>query len=127
MYSKKVLELFKKPKNMGEIKNPDGIGKVGNPVCGDVMWIYIKVKKDKRGKETISSIKFKTFGCIAAIAVSSMVTEIAKGKTLEKAEKISKDDVIKALKGLPVAKVHCSMLAIDGLRKAIEDYRGRKK
>ncbi|RLJ10220.1 MAG: iron-sulfur cluster assembly scaffold protein [Candidatus Aenigmatarchaeota archaeon] len=125
-YSKKVMEHFLHPRNMGEIKNPDGIGKVGNPICGDVMWIYIKVSKNKQGKEIISDIKFQTFGCAAAIATSSMITELAKGKTLEDAMKISHRDVSNALGKLPPIKEHCSNLAIDALRAAIEDYKKRK-
>ena len=125
-YSKKVLEAFKHPKNIGEIKNPDGIGKVGNPVCGDLMWIYIRVGKNKKGQEIIKDIKFKTFGCVAAIASSSMLTELAKGKTLEQAKKLSNKDVADALQGLPKIKLHCSNLAADGLRRAIEDYEKKK-
>src|SRR3989338_4715845 len=92
-YSKKVMELFMHPKNVGEIKDADGIGKVGNPVCGDVMWIYIHVSKNKKGQEILKDIKFKTFGCAAAIATSSMITELAKGKTIEEAMKITRGDV----------------------------------
>lgn len=110
------------PKNMGEIKDADGIGKVGNPRCGDLMWIYIKVKND-----VITDIKFKTFGCGAAIATSSMITEMAKGKTIDEALKITKQDIAKELGGLPTIKMHCSNLAADGLRAAIADYRARQK
>jgi nitrogen fixation NifU-like protein len=126
-YSKKVIEHFRNPHNMGEIKNPDGIGKVGNPVCGDIMWIYIKVGKNKKGQEIVKDIKFKTFGCAAAIATSSMTTDLAKGKTLDKAMKITRDDVKNALEGLPPIKIHCSNLAADGLHKAIDDYRKKLK
>jgi len=122
MYSKKVMELFQNPKNVGEIADADGVGKVGNPVCGDLMTLYIKVEGDK-----IADIKFKTFGCAAAIATSSMVTEMAKGKTLSEAAKINRDDVAGELEGLPPIKMHCSNLAADALHKAIEDYRGKKK
>lgn len=122
MYTKKVMEHFTSPKNMGEIKNADGIGTVGNPVCGDLMTIYIKVKDNK-----IKDIKFKTFGCGAAIATSSMITELAKGKTLEEAKKITRNDVAKNLGGLPPIKMHCSNLAADALKKAIEDYLKKKK
>lgn len=122
MYTKKVMSHFTNPKNMGEIKNADGIGTVGNPVCGDLMTIYIKVKDNK-----IKDIKFKTFGCGAAIATSSMVTELAKGKTLESAKKITRDDVAKNLDGLPPVKMHCSNLAADALRKAIANYLEKKK
>jgi nitrogen fixation NifU-like protein len=122
MYNKKVMQHFHNPKNVGEIEDADGVGKVGNPVCGDVMQIYIKVKDDK-----ISDIKFKTFGCVSAIATTSMLTEIAKGKTLEEAKKITRDDVANALGGLPSIKMHCSNLAADALRAAIRDYENRKK
>jgi len=121
MYSDKVLDHFKSPRNVGEIPDADGIGKVGNPVCGDVMFIYIKVKDD-----IITDIKFKTLGCGAAIATSSMITEMARGKTLEEAKKISRGDVAEALDGLPPQKMHCSNLASDGLKAAIEDYEERK-
>ena len=116
-YSEKVMEHFANPRNVGEIKDADGIGKVGNPVCGDLMWIYIKVKDNR-----IEDIKFKTFGCGAAIATSSMITEMAKGKTLEEAMKITRKDVADALDGLPPIKMHCSNLAAEGLHAAIEDY-----
>jgi len=125
-YSKKVLEAFKHPKNIGEIKNPDGLGKIGNPVCGDLMWIYIKVGKNKEGQEIIKDIKFKTFGCVAAIASSSMLTELAKGKTLKEAKKLSNKDIADALDKLPAPKMHCSNLAADGLKRAIEDYEKKK-
>ncbi|MEJ2267758.1 MAG: iron-sulfur cluster assembly scaffold protein [Nanoarchaeota archaeon] len=120
-YSKKVKENFLHPKNMGEIKNPDGVGKVGNPVCGDVMQVQIKVENDK-----IVDIKFKTFGCAAAIATSSMTTQIAKGKSLEEAKKITRDNVAEKLGGLPSVKMHCSNLASDALKRAIEDYERKK-
>jgi nitrogen fixation protein NifU and related proteins len=126
-YSKKVIKEFTNPKNMGEIKDADGIGKVGNPVCGDVMWLYIKVGKNKSGKEIITDIKFKTFGCAAAIATSSMITQLAKGKTLKEAEKITRNDVADSLKGLPQIKMHCSNLASEALNAAIKDYRNKKK
>lgn len=123
LYSKKVMELFKSPKNIGEIKNADAVGKVGNPVCGDVMWIYLKI--DKKG--IIKDAKVKTFGCVAAIATSSVLTEMIKGKTLEEAEKITKQDVADTLGGLPKQKIHCSVLAVDALKKAIDDYRKKRK
>jgi nitrogen fixation protein NifU and related proteins len=126
-YNKKVMENFMHPKNMGEIKNPDGVGKVGNPVCGDIMWIYIKVSKDKKGNEKISDIKFKTFGCAAAIATSSMITQFAKGKTFKEAQKISMKDIADELGGLPNIKMHCSHLAITGLKKAMLDYKEKNK
>jgi len=121
MYSEKVMELFRNPKNMGEIENPDGIGKVGNPKCGDVMELYIKVEDD-----IITDIKFKTFGCAAAIATSSMITEMARGKTLDEAMKITRENVAEELEGLPPIKMHCSNLAADALKAAIEDYRKKK-
>ena len=122
MYSKKVMEHFLNPRNMGKIDDPDGVGTAGNPICGDTMTIYIKVKNNR-----IVDIKFQTFGCAAAIATSSMVTELAKGKTIEEAEKITRDDVADALEGLPPIKMHCSNLAADALKAAIEDYKKRKK
>jgi len=126
-YTEKVLEYFRNPKNMGRIENADGIGKVGNPVCGDVMWIYIKVGKNEKGEEIIEDIKFETFGCAAAIATSSVVTELAKGKTLKEAEKISNKDVVEFLGGLPPIKKHCSLLAEEGLKAAIKDYRDKTR
>ncbi len=121
-YSKKVMELFLHPKNVGEIKDADGIGKVGNVICGDLMWIYIKVGKNKKGQEILKDIKFKTFGCAAAIATSSMITELAKGKTIEEAMKLTRNDVADSLEGLPPIKMHCSNLAADGLHAAVLDY-----
>src|SRR3989344_4166111 len=121
-YSKEVMKHFTHPKNMGEIKNADGIGKVGNPQCGDVMWCYIKVKDGK-----IKDIKVKTFGCVAAIATSSMLTELVKGKTLAQANKITNQNVAKALKGLPPIKMHCSNLAAEALQAAITDYEKKNK
>ena len=126
MYSKEVMKHFKNPKNMGEIKNADGVGEVGNPICGDMMYIYIKVGKNKKKEEIIKDIKVKTFGCMAAIATSSMTTDLAKGKTLERAMKITRNNVADALKGLPPIKMHCSNLAADALHKAIQDYWRRK-
>lgn len=122
MYTDKVMEHFRNPRNMGEISDADGVGTVGNPVCGDMMTIYIKVKDNH-----INDIKFKTFGCGAAIATSSMVTELAKGKTLEEALKITRGDVADALEGLPPIKMHCSNLAADALHAAIEDYNKKRK
>ncbi len=121
MYTEKLLDHFRNPRNMGRIENADGIGKVGNPVCGDVMWIYIRVKDNR-----IEDIKFETFGCGAAIATSSVITELAKGKTIEEAEKITNHDVIDVLEGLPPLKKHCSLLAEEGLHAAIEDYRKKQ-
>jgi nitrogen fixation NifU-like protein len=111
------MEHFKKPRNMGEIPNPDGVGTVGNPVCGDLMTIYIKVKNNR-----IQDVKFKTFGCGAAIATSSMTTELAIGKTLDEAMAITRETVAKSLGGLPKVKMHCSNLAADALHAAIKDY-----
>ena len=125
-YSKKALEHFNKPHNYGEIKNPDGVGEVGNSVCGDIMRLYIKVGKNKQGKEIIKDIKFKTMGCAAAIATSSMITEIARNKTLKEAMKITRDDVAKNLGGLPPIKMHCSNLAADALHLAVKDYLKKK-
>ncbi len=124
-YSKKVMENFMNPKNMGEMKTPGGIGKIGNPVCGDIMWVYIKVKKIGK-KEVIEDIKFKTFGCAAAIATSSMITQLAKGKEIKKAEKIDTNKVAKSLKGLPSIKMHCGSMAAKALVLAIEDYRKKQ-
>ena len=111
---------------MGEMKDADAMGEVGNPVCGDLMNIYIKVKEEN-GQEIIDDISFQTFGCAAAIATSSMVTELAKGKTLDEAIKITRNDVADSLDGLPPIKLHCSNLAADGLQDAIKNYRERKK
>ncbi len=122
MYSEKVLDHFRNPRNVGEIEDADGVGSVGNPVCGDMMSIYIKVKDDK-----IEDIKFRTFGCGAAIATTSMTTELAKGKTLDEAMTITRQDVADELGGLPPVKMHCSNLAADALHEAIKDYRGKKK
>ena len=127
MYSEKVMEHFRNPHNLKEIKGADGIGKIGNPMCGDVMHVYIKVGKNNKVQEIIEDIGVKTFGCVAAIASSSVTTELVKGKTLEEANKISKDDILKALGDLPEIKRHCSLLAQDGLRKAIQDYQNKKK
>lgn len=121
-YNRKVMNLFKNPKNMGEMKNPDAIGQVGNPSCGDIMRVYLKIKDNK-----IKDIKFQTMGCVAAIATSSITTEIAKGKTLNAAKKITNKDVAKKLGGLPSIKMHCSNLAADALKKAIENYEGKTK
>lgn len=127
-YNKKVLKEFMNPKNMGEIKNASGIGKIGNPTCGDILWAYIKVVKDKKGDEILKEIKFKTFGCAAAIATSSMITKLAKGKKLSEVEKINYKDIVEALGGLPNIKIHCSAMASQALKKAIEDYKlGTKK
>lgn len=121
-YSKKVMEHFIHPHNVGEIKNPDAIGRVGNPKCGDIMEIFIKVKNNR-----ITDIKFKTLGCAAAIAASSMLTDLAKGKTLEQAEKIKSEDIIKGLGELPPIKVHCSVLGAEALHDSIKNYRKKVK
>jgi len=120
MYSEKVMDHFTNPRNVGDMEDADGVGQEGNPTCGDAMKIYIKVKNDR-----IVDAKFKTFGCGAAIAVSSMVTEMVKGKTLDEALAISKEAVANELGGLPPQKMHCSMLGSDALKKAIEDYRSK--
>ena len=122
MYTDKVMEHFRNPHNMGEIPDADGVGTVGNPVCGDLMTIYIKVKDDR-----LIDVKFKTFGCGAAIATSSMVTDLAKDKTLDEAMKITRANVAENLGGLPPVKMHCSNLAADALHVAIEDYRKKKE
>ena len=119
-YNEAIMDHFSKPRNVGEIENPDGVGEVGNPVCGDMMKFTIKVIDNR-----LDDVKFLTFGCGAAIAVSSMVSEMAKGKTLDEAMQITNKDVAKALGGLPGNKMHCSNLGADALHKAIEDYRDR--
>lgn len=126
LYTPKVMETFKNPHNYGKIKNASGIGKVGNIVCGDVMWLYIKVDKNKKGEEIIKDIKFETFGCVAAISTSSIITDMVKGKTIKEALKVTKDNVVKALGGLPKIKYHCSVLAVDALGEAIKDYSIKK-
>ena len=121
-YSEKVMEHFRNPRNVGEIKDPDGVGHVGNPVCGDIMELYIKVENN-----VIVDAKFKTFGCGAAIATSSMVTELVKGKTIDEALKISNQAVVETLGGLPHVKMHCSVLAEEALKSAINDYLKKSK
>ncbi len=120
-YSEKVMDHFHNPRNVGKLEDPDGVGTVGNPVCGDVMKLYIKVKDDR-----IADARFQTFGCGAAIATSSMVTELARGKTLDEAIAISNKEVAAALDGLPPAKMHCSLLGEEALKAAIEDYRKKQ-
>jgi nitrogen fixation NifU-like protein len=117
-YSKELLKHFKNPKFVKDVKDSNGIGEVGNVACGDIMHLEIKVKDNK-----IEDIGFKTFGCAAAIASSDVVCELAKGKTIEEAEKIKKDDIVEKLKGMPQIKVHCSILGIEALKKAIDDYK----
>ena len=121
MYSKTVMDHFKNPRNVGEMPDADGVGEVGNPVCGDMMTIYLKIKDER-----IDDIKFLTFGCGAAIAVSSMLTEMAKGKTIEEAKKITNKSVAEALEGLPKNKLHCSNLGADALHQAINNYELKK-
>jgi nitrogen fixation NifU-like protein len=121
-YSPEVIKHFSSPKNMGEMKNADATGELGNPSCGDVMKVYLKIAKNKSDQSYIKDIKFQTMGCAAAIATSSMITELAKGKTLEEAKKITNKDVADSLKGLPPIKMHCSNLAADALRKAIKEW-----
>ena len=121
MYSDKVMDHFQNPRNAGKMENPDGIGKKGNPVCGDVMELAIRINDN-----IIEEAKFQTFGCCAAIATSSIITEMVQGKTIDEAELISKKAVAEALDGLPPAKMHCSNLAADALQDAIEDYRKKQ-
>jgi len=122
MYSQKVIDHFQNPRNVGEIENADGVGTVGNPSCGDIMKMYIKVENG-----IITDIKFKTFGCGAAIATSSITTEMVLGKTVDEAEELTRNDVADALGGLPPIKMHCSNLATDALKAAIENYRANQK
>lgn len=122
IYTKKVLEHFKNPHNQGIIKDADAIGEVGNPTCGDVMKIYLKIKNKK-----IEEVKFETLGCAAAIAVSSAFTDMVKGKTVKEALKITKDEIVKNLGGLPAPKIHCSMLGVEALHEAIKNYKLKSK
>ncbi|MCX6775578.1 MAG: iron-sulfur cluster assembly scaffold protein [Candidatus Micrarchaeota archaeon] len=122
MYSEKLMKLFRKPHNFGKIKNADGVGKVGNKICGDVMYLYLKVKDN-----VIKDVKFETFGCAAAIGTSSIITDMIKGKTIEEALKVSKEDIAGELGGLPPIKMHCSLLATEALKAAVKDYKGKKK
>ena len=121
-YSEKVIDHFTRPRNIGEIPDASGVGNVGNPVCGDIMRLYIKVADG-----IITDVKFKTFGCAAAISTSSMVTEMVKGKTIAEASKIKNKAVAEALGGLPAIKMHCSLLAEEALKSAIEDYRKKQQ
>ena len=120
------MKAFKEPKNMGDLKDSNGTGRVGNPTCGDVMEVAIKVEKNEKGEEIIADIKVKTFGCVAAIATSSTMTEIVKGKTLKELEKMTNKDISNALDGLPPLKEHCSNLTVEALHKAIENYKNKK-
>ena len=125
MYTQKVLEHFQNPHNQGQIDGADAVGQVGNPVCGDIMKIYLKTKPhgDNPEDHIIEDIKFETLGCGAAIATSSVLTDLAKGKTITEALKIQKQDIVDVLGGLPQTKIHCSLLAVDALKKAVEDYK----
>jgi len=122
MYTEKVLDHFQNPRNVGELENANGVGMVGNAKCGDIMQMFIRVNED----EVIEEVTFKTFGCGAAVATSSMATELIKGKTVEEALKLSNEAVVEALEGLPPAKIHCSVLAEEAVKAAVEDYRNRK-
>ena len=122
MYTEKVLDHFQNPRNVGELENANGVGMVGNAKCGDIMQMFIRVNDD----EVIEEVTFKTFGCGAAVATSSMATELIKGKTVEEALKLSTEAVVEALEGLPPAKIHCSVLAEEAVKAAVEDYRNRK-
>lgn len=125
-YSKKLLEHFQQPHNQGKIENADGVGEVGNIKCGDIMKIYIKVGKNDQDQEMIKDIKFETLGCAAAIAATSVLTDLAKGKNFQEAEAITKDDIVTVLENVPPIKYHCSILAQEGLKKAIKDYQSKK-
>ncbi|MFA5187919.1 MAG: iron-sulfur cluster assembly scaffold protein [Patescibacteria group bacterium] len=125
-YTEILMDHFKNPRNQGEIEKPDGVGDVGNPVCGDMMKIYIRVGKNTQGEEVLEDIKFQTLGCGAAIASSSMLTELAKGQKLEDALNITREQIAEKLGGLPKEKIHCSVLAAEGLKKAVANYRGEK-
>ena len=128
IYSKKIIEHFKHPRNVGKIKNPDGIGEAGNLLCGDLMKLYIKIGKNRKGQEIIKNIKFETLGCIVAIANTSLLTTLVKGKTIKESLKIKKNVLIKKLgQPLPPFKIHCSVLAIDALREAIYNYFEKNK
>lgn len=127
LYSKQIMEHFKRPRNVGKMADYDGLGKAGNLICGDTLWLYIKVGKDKQGREIIKNASFETFGCIVAIANSSLLTTMIKGKTLKEAMKITKQDLLGKLKKVPAFKIHCSVLAADALSEAIYDYLKRNK
>lgn len=126
-YTKEIIKHFKNPHNYGRMKKFDGLGKAGNIVCGDVMYLYIKIGKDKKGREIIKNIKFETYGCLAAIATSSVITDLVKGKTIKEALEINRQKVIDSLGGLPLIKIHCSVLAVDALLEAIHDYLSKNK
>ncbi|MDP1538990.1 MAG: iron-sulfur cluster assembly scaffold protein [bacterium] len=122
LYSKEIMEHFKNPKNVGRIKNPSGLGRAGNKICGDIMYLYLKIKRNRKGVEIISDIKYETYGCVVAIANTSLLSTMIKGKTLEEAAKVTKEDLIKKFKQVPLIKIHCSLLAVDALSEAIYDY-----
>jgi len=122
LYSKQTLKHFRSPHNFGEIKNADAVGEAGNIVCGDVMNLYLKIGKNKKGEEVIKEAKFKAYGCVAAIATSSAITDLVRGKTIDEALKISKDQIVETLQGLPPIKIHCSVLATEALAEAIYQY-----
>ncbi|MDD5433126.1 MAG: iron-sulfur cluster assembly scaffold protein [Candidatus Pacebacteria bacterium] len=126
-YSKQVIQHFNKPHNYGKMKNPDGVGEVGNVVCGDLMKLYIKVGQNKKGQDIIKDIKFETYGCLAAIASSSMLTDLVKGKTIEEAIKFDRKEIVEGLGSLPPIKIHCSVLAGGALIEAIHDYLTKNK
>lgn len=121
------MKHFKKPQNVGKMKNCDAVGKVGNLTCGDIMYLYLKIAKNKKGEEIIKDIKFETFGCTVAIANTSLLTTMVKGKILQEALKVTKDDLVKKFKNVPLVKVHCSLLAVDALSEAIYDYYKKQK
>ena len=128
IYSKKIIEHFRKPRNVGKIKNPSGIGEAGNLLCGDIMKLYLKIGKNKKGEKIIKDVRFETLGCIVAIANTSLLTTMVKGKKLEAALKIEKEDLIKGLEQpLPLFKIHCSVLAVDAFKEAIYDYYQKSK
>ncbi|MEM2918142.1 MAG: iron-sulfur cluster assembly scaffold protein [Candidatus Altiarchaeota archaeon] len=127
MYTEKVIEHFQNPRNVGIIENADGSGKVGNPICGDIMLITIKIGENEKKEKVIEDIKFKTLGCAAAIATSSIITELVKGKTIQEALKITKQDIVNSLGGLPKIKIHCSILATEALNEAVYDYLSKNK
>ena len=127
LYSKEVMKHFKNPQNVGKLKNPSAIGKVGSLRCGDIMYLYLKIEKEKKGKEIIKDVKFETFGCTVAIANTSLLTTMIKGKTIEQALRINKNDLLKKFGSVPFIKIHCSMLAVDALAEAVYDYYSKNK
>ena len=127
LYSKQTLKHFRSPHNFGEIKDADAMGEAGNIVCGDVMNLYLKIGKNKNDEEVIKEAKFKTYGCVAAIATSSVITDLVRGKTIDEALKISKEQIVETLQGLPPIKIHCSVLATEALAEALYQYLSRKK